>query len=82
MSALELPLNAIPITLPDDTQQITDISGTFRAIFNSEDKDISMFKNMKIIIGIQNTKLNSRLEKWKNSIKTLNIIKHILIQYL
>lgn len=36
----DLPLNAIPITLPDDTQQITDISGTFRAIFNSEDKDI------------------------------------------
>lgn len=36
----DLPLNAIPITLPDDTQPITDISGTFRAIFNSEDKDI------------------------------------------
>lgn len=36
----DLPLHAIPITSSEHTQPITDISGTFRAIFNNEDKDI------------------------------------------
>ncbi len=36
----DLPLHVIPITSSEHTQPITDISGTFRAIFNNEDKDI------------------------------------------
>lgn len=59
----DLPLHVIPITSSEHTQPITDISGTFRAILTTKTRIFSMFKNSKMIIGIQNMKLNSNLNK-------------------
>lgn len=36
----DLPLHAMPITSSEHTQPITDISGTFRAIFENEHKEL------------------------------------------
>lgn len=36
----DLPLQVIPITLPDNPQPVEDVTGTFRAIFDSEAKQI------------------------------------------
>lgn len=51
----DLPLHAMPITLEQDSQPVQDISGTFRAIFENENKTRFLSKNGKVILGKRNT---------------------------
>lgn len=60
----DLPLHAMPITSSEHTQPVTDINGTFRAIFENEHKELFYVqKNLKMITGIQSTKLSLNLNK-------------------
>lgn len=68
----DLPLHAMPITSSEHTQLVTDINGTFRAIFENEHKEL--FYVQKFENDNWNTKYEAefkpkQIEDFNNSIK-------------